>query len=93
MGSVIITQILLIGSLFAIYWAFYTPIFSSMERYRFTQISHVFFVLSNLGLDIVFVKYYGYIGAAIATSISYGVMVIVYEVYFRKYCKKELAKT
>ncbi|MBN2087472.1 oligosaccharide flippase family protein [Candidatus Peregrinibacteria bacterium] len=91
MGSSLTAQVLLLASLFAIYWSMYGPIFSSLERYRFIQISHIFFVLLNLSLDVVFVKHYGYIGAAIATTISYAVMGVIYEFYFRKYCKAQLS--
>lgn len=91
-GSATVTRILLLATLFAAYWRFYDPIFNAMERYRFTQIANVFFVILNLSLDVIFVIYYGYIGAAIATMISYGVMSIIYEVYFRKYCKPVLFK-
>jgi O-antigen/teichoic acid export membrane protein len=91
-GSATVAQILLVATLFAVYWRLYDPIFNAMERYRFTQIANVFFVILNLGLDVIFVIYYGYIGAAIATMISYGVMGIIYEVYFRKYCKPVLSK-
>jgi len=91
-GAARITQILLLASLFSIYWNFYGPIIGSMEKYKFMQISNVFFVMLNLGLDVVFVRYYGFVGAAIATTISYGVMGVIYEIYFRKYCKPLLFK-
>ncbi len=85
--SVLVFKILVIGALFAFYSIFYDPIFDSLERYKVTQSVIAVCVVFNLGLDYILVNRIGFMGAAIATSITYFLMAIIKEVYFRKYCR------
>ena len=85
--SVLVFRILVIGSLFALYSIFYSPIFDSLERYKVTQSVIAVCVVFNLVLDYILVGRIGFMGAAIATSITYFLMAVIKEVYFRKYCR------
>ena len=82
--SIVVTEILLIASLFVLYKTFYTPIFEAFKRYRFTQITDIGMVISNVLLNIIFVALWGMLGAAIATVTTYIGATITYEIYFRK---------
>jgi len=92
-GAATVTQILMIGLIFVGYKSFYGPIFASLERYRFSQMANVAILIINMVLDIILIRAYGYIGAAIATSISYGLLALIYEYYFQKHCKRDLLET
>jgi len=85
--SVLVFRILVIGSLFALYSIFYSPIFDSLERYKLTQSVIAVCVVFNLVLDYILVGRIGFMGAAIATSITYFLMAVIKEIYFRKYCR------
>lgn len=81
--SIPVIQILLIALVFKLYQSFYTPLFETMQKFKFTQSINVLLVITNIVLDILFVFYFGMIGAAIATTITYVVSTVVYEIYFR----------
>jgi len=89
-GSILVFRILLLGSVFALYRVFYSPIFNSLKRYKFTQIAEIGYVTCNLALDYILVPHFGIMGAAIATTFTYAVMAITSEIYFRKYCRKAI---
>jgi len=88
--SVNIIRVLLIAMIFVLHRDFYVPIFDAMKKYRFTQLANVSFVVVNILLNIVFVSRFGMVGAAYATVITYAFSSLVYEIYFRKRCKKKL---
>lgn len=82
--SIIVAQVLLFASIFALYRRFYEPFFNAAERYRFVQTSNIFFVMLNLLLDILLIPPLGALGAAIATTIAYCAIMVAHEIYFRK---------
>ncbi len=87
LDSVLVFRILLAGAICAFFSMFYDPIFSSLKKFHVIQTITVFGVMVNLTLDFIFVSHIGFIGAAIATSISYFLMTAIKVYYFRKYCK------
>jgi len=89
--SVVVFRVLTIGAIFAFYGIFYDPVFLSMEKFRATQTIVVVCVVFNLTLDYILVGRIGFMGAAIATSITYFLMAMIKEVYFRKYCRSIVA--
>jgi O-antigen/teichoic acid export membrane protein len=84
-GSVTVARILLIGSVFSLYQTFYSPIFDAMKLYEFTQLTSILMVVINISLDYLLVFFFGLLGAAVATAITYAIICLIYEVYFRKY--------
>jgi O-antigen/teichoic acid export membrane protein len=86
-GSVTVARILLVGAVFSLYQTFYSPIFDAMRRYEFTQLASILMVAINLALDYILVSLYGFLGAAVATAITYAILSLIYEMYFRKNLK------
>ena len=86
-GSVTVARILLVGAVFSLYQTFYSPIFDAMRRYEFTQLASILMVAINLALDYILVFLYGFLGAAVATAITYAILSLIYEMYFRKNLK------
>jgi O-antigen/teichoic acid export membrane protein len=86
--SATVTRILLVGAIFSLYQTFYSPIFDAMRRYEFTQLASILMVAINLVLDYILVSLYGFKGAAVATAITYAILSLIYEIYFRKKLKK-----
>jgi Na+-driven multidrug efflux pump len=66
---------------------FYDPIFNSLKKFHAIQSITVFAVIVNLTLDYILVSRIGFIGAAVATALSYFLMTAFKIFYFRKYCK------
>jgi len=85
--SVLVFRILLVGAVCSLFSIFYDPIFNSLKKFHIIQSITVVTVSVNLTLDYIFVSHIGFIGAAVATAISYFFMVICKIFYFRKYCK------
>jgi O-antigen/teichoic acid export membrane protein len=85
--SVIVFRILLAGAVFYLFSMFYDPIFNSLKKFHAIQSITVFAVIVNLTLDYILVSRIGFIGAAVATALSYFLMSVVKIFYFRKYCK------
>jgi O-antigen/teichoic acid export membrane protein len=85
--AMIVFRILIFASICSLYSGFYDPIIDSMKRYRFIQSLTVAGVALNLSLDYLLVGRVGFIGAAIATAITYSLLAIAREIYFRKYCR------
>jgi len=85
--SVLVFRILLAGAVCSLFSMFYDPIFNSLKKFHVIQSIIVVTVIVNLTLDYILVSRMGFIGAAVATSISYFFMFICKTFYFRKYCK------
>ncbi len=83
-GSVTILRILLVCVPFRIFDTLYLPIFNSIKKYKYIQVTNVAQVLLNILLDIVLVSLYGFIGAAVATTISYILRSLINLIYFNK---------
>jgi O-antigen/teichoic acid export membrane protein len=85
--SVLVFRILLAGAVCSLFSKFYDSIFTSLKKFHVIQSITVFAVVVNLTLDYFLVSHIGFIGAAVATSLSYFLMTLFKIVYFRKYCK------
>jgi O-antigen/teichoic acid export membrane protein len=83
-------RILIFGSICALYSGFYDPIIESMKRYRFIQILTLAGVAFNLSLDYILVSRIGFLGAAIATVVTYFLLAVAREIYFKKYCRASI---
>lgn len=88
--SIIIFKILLFGLIFHLYSVFYIPLINSLKKYKFIQLNNISIIILNILLSIILVPLIGIIGSAISTSISYLVLVINYELYYRYFLKKKL---
>lgn len=85
--TVLIFRILLFGTICSLFSMFYDPIFSSLKKFHVIQTIVVIGVIFNLALDYVFVSYMGFIGAAIATALTYLLMTAMKFFYFRMRCR------
>lgn len=85
--SIIVFRVLMIGGLCALYSMFYDAIFDGLKKYTFIQTITAVSVAVNLLLDYIFVSHIGFIGAAMATSISYFLLSCAKVFYFKKYCQ------
>jgi O-antigen/teichoic acid export membrane protein len=88
--SATIFQILLLGLIPFLYSTFYLPIFNSLKKYKFVQITNLSQVIINLILSSTLVYFYGLIGAAVGTIISYILRAILDEIYFRRKVRKKI---
>lgn len=87
-SAVFVFRILCVGGVFAVYLRLYDTVFHAMKKYRFTQSVRIAAVVINLVLDVFFIQRFGFVGAAIATSITYAAMALMNEIYFRMICKE-----
>ncbi|MDO9263622.1 MAG: polysaccharide biosynthesis C-terminal domain-containing protein [Desulfosalsimonadaceae bacterium] len=85
--SAIVFRILMIGELCALYSMFYDTIFDCLKKYTIIQVITALSVAVNLLLDYIFVSHIGFIGAAMATAISYFLLSCAKVFYFKKYCQ------
>lgn len=85
-----ITRILLLGNFFLAVVSFYLPVFYVIKKYKLATVILVIQLLINIALDIIFVKYWGVIGAAIATTIAYLIYAIIIKALFEYKIKKTL---
>lgn len=84
--SIVIFNILMIGSIFRYFAVFYTLYYNSAKKYKILQCINIFRAVLNLGLDIIFIKLFGLIGPAIATTTAL-ILTFLYSVY---YCEKRI---
>src|SRR5690554_2969393 len=68
--SVVIFNILMIGSMFRYLTVFYMLYYNTNKKYKLQQIINIFRAILNVGLDIVSIQIFGLIGPAIATTIA-----------------------
>ena len=62
--------------------------FTSLKKFHVIQSITVFAVVVNLTLDYILVSRIGFIGAAVATALTYFLMTVAKIFYFRQYCKQ-----
>lgn len=74
---------LLIASVFALYQMLQLAIVVGMSRFAFVQVANFVALAVNLGLDFVLVPHYGIMGAAVATTVAYAVLAILFRWYVR----------
>lgn len=68
--SVVIFNVLMIGSMFRYLSVFYMLYYNTNNKHKIQQIVNLVRAILNFGLDIVFIQLFGLIGTAIATTIS-----------------------
>lgn len=74
---------LLIASVFALYQMLQLAIVVGMSRFAFVQVANFVALAVNLGLDFALVPHYGIMGAAIATTVAYAVLAVLFKWYVR----------
>ena len=84
--SVKIFNILMLGSIFKYVGVFYMLYYNTNKKHKLQQIINIFRAIINVGLDIIFIKLFGLIGPAIATTIS----IIITLTYSAIYCEKRI---
>jgi len=68
--SVVIFNILMIGSVFRYLTVFYMLYYNTNKKHKLQQIINIFRAILNVGLDIIFIQLLGLIGPAVATTIA-----------------------
>lgn len=86
LGSIIIINILLIGSMFRFLERFYMLYYNTNGKHKIQQIINIIGAIFNIGLSIILVKYLGLIGPAVATTISF-ILTTCFSVF---YCEKRI---
>ncbi len=86
--SVVIFNVLMVGSIFRYWSVFYMLYFNSNNKHKVQQVINLFRAVLNLGLDIILIQIYGLIGPAIATTLA----ILLTLVYSFIYCEKRIKK-
>lgn len=84
--SVKIFNILMVGSMFRYLSVFYMIYYNTNKKHKRQQMINIFRSLLNIVLDIIFIKHFGLIGPAIATTIAIASTVI----YSMFYCERRI---
>lgn len=84
--AVKIFNILMIGSIFRYISVFYMLYYNTNKKHKRQQIINIFRALFNIVVDIIFIKYFGLMGPAIATTIA----IISTSAYSMFYCEKRI---
>jgi len=82
--AVTVLRTLLISNGISLYMVFYIPIINSLKKYKFAACVNIVQIIINILLDIILVYFYGFIGAAIGTTLAYAISVCLYEIYLRR---------
>jgi O-antigen/teichoic acid export membrane protein len=85
-GSIVIFNILMIGSVFRYLSVFYMLYFNTNGKHKIQQNINIFRAILNLILDIVFIKIFGLIGPAIATTLAILITLAISALY----CERRL---
>lgn len=86
--SVVIFNILMIGSMFRYLTVFYMLYYNTNKKHKLQQIINIFQAILNVILDIIFIQLFGLIGPAIATT-----MTIIFKTIFSFfYCESRIRK-
>lgn len=84
--SVNIFRILMVGSASRYFKIFYILYFNISKKHRILQTLNLIQALLNLLLDIIFIKFFGLAGPALATAIS----MLLITVFSALYCEKKI---
>ena len=68
--SVVLFNILMIGSIFRYSTVFYMLYYNTNKKHKLQQTINIFRAILNLVLDIILVRRFGLVGIAIATTIA-----------------------
>lgn len=83
-GSVVIFNVLMLGSVFRYFSVFYMLYFNTNGKHKFQQYINILRAILNLGFDIIFIKFFGLIGPAIATTLAILITLIISGFYSEK---------
>ena len=86
--SVVIFNILMVGSIFRYLTVFYMLYYNTNNKHKLQQTINIFRAILNVGLDIVFIQLFGLIGPAIATTIA----LFSGFIFSFLYCEKRILK-
>lgn len=84
--SVAIFNVLMVGSIVRYISVFYILYYNTNKKHKLQQIINIFSSVLNVGLDIIFIKIFGLIGPAIATTIAI-LVTVLFSVF---YCEKRI---
>lgn len=84
--SVLIFNVLMMGSIFRYLSVFYMLYFNTNRKHKLQQNINIFRAILNLVLDIIFIKMFGLVGPAIGTTVA----VIVTFTISAFYCEKRI---
>jgi len=84
LGSVLIFNILMIGSIFRYLSVFYMLYFNTNKKHKLQQNINILRAILNLILDVVFIKKFGLIGPAIGTTVAIVLTFIISALYCEK---------
>jgi len=87
-GSILIFNILMVGSIFRYLTVFYMLYYNTNNKHKLQQTINIFVAILNVGLDIVFIQLFGLIGPAIATTIA----IVSGFIFSFLYCEKRILK-
>lgn len=76
--------ILSIGLISFAYSVFYIPLLNSLGKYKVIQIVAVAQIIINISFDLLLIPLMGIYGAAIATTIGYFSILLIYQLYYKK---------
>lgn len=85
-NSIKIFQILMIGSIFMFLSVFYTLYYNTNYKHKIQQSINILRAVLNVLLDIIFIRYFGLVGPAIATVLS----IIITFLISAFYCEKKI---
>ena len=85
-GAVPIFNILLIGSIIRFLGVYYTLYFNTNGKYKLQQFINILRAVLNVILDIIFIRLFGLLGPAIATTLA----ILITFVLSALYCEKRL---
>jgi len=85
--SILIFNVLMIGSIFRYLSVFYMLYFNTNRKHKLQQNINIFRAILNLVLDIIFIKMFGLVGPAIGTTVAMILTFIVSAFYCEKRIK------
>ncbi|NLJ18275.1 oligosaccharide flippase family protein [Globicatella sulfidifaciens] len=82
--SVVIFQILMVGSIFKYASVFYMLYFNANGKHRLQQFINIFRAIFNVVLNVILIKQFGLIGVAVGTTLSIIVTLLISAIYSEK---------
>lgn len=86
--SVLIFNVLMVGSIFKYLSVFYMIYYNTNNKHKLQQMINIFRAILNIGLDIIFIQLFGLVGPAVATTIA----LLSGLIFSICYCEKRISK-
>jgi len=83
-GSIMIFNVLMIGSMLRYFSVFYMLYYNTNKKYKLQQSINILRAVLNIVLDVIFINLFGLIGPAIATTLSIFVTLLISYIYCEK---------